>query len=88
MGSLRCSSRGCERVLDCDAQLALVRAARASVEVGVREAVVLHVGDQAGLVELVELDGGEPCVQQAARVARRDCATSVELAVARVTLAE
>ena len=61
---------GGERVLDRDAQLALVRAARAPVEVCVAEAVILHVRDQADLVEVVELDGAEPRVQQAARVGR------------------
>ena len=51
------------------AQLALVRAAGAPVEVGVAEALVLHVGDQAALVELRR--ARPRCSQARSRRARR-----------------
>ncbi len=77
-----------ERALDRGAQLALVRASGSAVEVGVAEALVLHVGDQAGLVEMVELDGVQPGAQQATRICRRDRAARVVRTVARIALAE
>ncbi len=52
------------------AQLALVRAAGPAVQVGVAEALLLHVGDQPGLVEVIEPDGAQPRPQQAAGVGR------------------
>ena len=59
---------GAHGLLDGRAQLALVQAARAAVEVGVAEVVLLHVFDQAALVEVVELDRRQPRAQQAARI--------------------
>ena len=72
--------------LDRGAQLALVQAARAPVQVGVAEALVLHVGDQAALVEVVELDRGQPRAQQAAGVLGGEVAA--DGALARVALAQ
>ncbi len=60
------------RPLDRERELALVQAARPAVEVGVAEVVLLHEGDQACSpavgIEVVELDGAQPCAQQAAGV--------------------
>ncbi len=68
------------------AQLALVCAAGAAVQVGVGEALVLHVRDQPALVELVELDRGEPRAQQTPGVGGGEvCADG---ALARVALAQ
>jgi hypothetical protein len=59
---------GVESDADGLAQLALVHATRAPVEVGVAEVLALHVGDQIALVQVVELDRAQPRAQQAARV--------------------
>ncbi len=68
------------------AQLALVCAAGATVQVGVSEALVLHVRDQPALVELVEPDCGEPRAQQAPGVGGVEvCADG---AVARLALTQ
>ena len=56
----RAARRGVERGRDRAAEQALVRPRGPPVQVGVREAVVLHVGDEVGLGEMVEVNGGEP----------------------------
>ena len=52
------------------------------------EVLILHVGDQADLVEVVELHRGEPGAQEATRVGGREGPAAVDRAVARVALAQ
>ena len=82
------ATRGAQCQLDGAAQLALVQAARAPVQVGVAEIVGLHVCDQSGYIQMVELDGGQPGTQQAAGVLGRDCAAAAGGALTRIALAQ
>ncbi len=69
---IRGTVRGAHGLPDGGAQLALMHATGPAVQVGVAEVLILHVGDEAVLVEVVELHGAQPCAQQAAGVLGRE----------------
>ena len=52
------------------------------------EVLLLHVGDQAARVEVIELDGVQPRPQQAAGVLRRDRASTARASRSRLALRE
>jgi hypothetical protein len=67
-GQLGLPRGGADRHVDGLAELVLVGATGAPVEVGVAEVLLLHVRDQLARVTVLEPDRAQPLAQQAARV--------------------